>query len=94
MIAAFAIDVRKLLGGFDSRCNAFTLVRWKQNTNVPEVRGERVTPLRRCLFPDRLEYVNAAGVKRDPLKCASFSSRAISPFYLSTTFGSSIDEIS
>lgn len=24
-------------------------VRWKQNTNVPEVRGERVAPLRRCL---------------------------------------------
>lgn len=44
--------------------------RWKQNTNVPEVRGERVTPLRRCLFPYRLEYVNVAGVKRDPLKCA------------------------
>lgn len=26
--------------------------RWKQNTNVPEVRGERVAPLRRCLPPE------------------------------------------
>lgn len=44
--------------------------RWKQNTNVPEVRGERVTPLRRCLFPYRLEYVNVTDAKRDPLKYA------------------------
>lgn len=60
-----------VLDGTHERNGNARCVRWKQNTNVPEVRGERVTPLRRCLFPDRLEYVNAAGAKRDPLKYAA-----------------------
>lgn len=50
----YAWPVRTSETAMRARC-----VRWKQNTNVPEVRAERVTPPRRCLFPDRLEYVNA-----------------------------------
>lgn len=61
-------------------------VRWKQNTNVPEVRDERVTPPRRCLFPDRLEYVNTVDTKRYPLKyTGDLLQRDSVGVYLSTT---------
>lgn len=41
-------------------------VRWKQNTNVPEVRGERVAPPRRCLPRIGWNMLMSGEAKREP----------------------------